>query len=264
MPKKIIFIIIVFPLLIQCSGFQKTLNKGKPEEQYSLAVKLYEEGKYKRAIQLFEKIIPFYRGKPQMERIQFMYSMANYKEENYLLSGYHFNRFTKNYPRSSKREEAMFLAAHSYYLSTPRSSLDQSETKEAIDAFQRFIDYYPDSPKVKEANQYIRELEKRLEKKDFDIAYQYLHTGKYKAAVVAFDNFLSEHLGTKYKEDALFYKAKAAYLLAINSVERKKADRIKNAKKAIDRLLRNYPEGKYNKEAIRIQADLTQLSNKYK
>jgi outer membrane protein assembly factor BamD len=251
-------------LLIQCSGFQKTLNKGKPEEQYAMAVKLYEEGKYNRAIQLFEKVIPFYRGKPQMERIQYMFSMANYKEGNYLLSGYHFNRFTKNYPRSTKREEAMFLAAHSYYLSTPRSSLDQSDTKEAIEAFQRFIDFYPDSPKVKEANKYIRELEKRLEKKDFDIAYQYLHTGRYKAAVVAFDNFLSEHLGTKYKEDALFYKAKAAYLLAKNSIESKKAERIKKALKAVNRLLKNFPDGKYNKEALSIQSDLTDLSNIYK
>ena len=249
MTRTYIILISFFLLLNACTGFQKVLNKGKPEEQYKMAMELYEKGKYNRAIQLFEKAIPFYRGKPQMERIQFTYSMANYKVGNYLISGYHFERFTKNFPRSTKREEAMYLAAHSYYLSAPRYSLDQSDTQKAIDALQHFIDSYPDSDKVDEANRLIRDLERRIEKKDFDIAYQYLHTGKYKAAIVAFDNFLSEHLGTKYKEDVLFYKAKAAYYLALNSVEKKKEERLKKAVKAFERFKRNFPESKYTGQA---------------
>jgi len=249
-------------LLTQCSGFQKTLNKGKPEEQYKMASELFGQGKYGRAIQLFEKIIPFYRGKPQMERIQYMYSMANYEEKNYLISGYHFERFTKNFPRSTKREEAMYLAAMSYYLSTPKSSLDQTDTQKAIDAFQRFIDNYPESNKVKEANKYIRLLEQRIEKKEFDIAYQYYHTGQYKAAIVAFDNFISEHLGTKYKEDALYYKAKSAYLLTKNSVESKIPERAAKALKALNRVLRNYPGTEYKKDIESMINELNKLPKK--
>ena len=191
-----------------------------------------------------------------MERIQFMVAKGNYNTKGYLLAAYHFDRFTKNYPKSTKKEEASFLSAHSYYLAIPRSSLDQSDTKTAIDSFQRFIDAYPTSEKITEANKYVQEMQLRLEKKAYDIAYQYYHTEQYKSAIVAFDNFLSDNLGTSFKEDALFFKAKAAHDLALKSVIVKKEERIKFAIQAIDRLERNFKETKYQKEILKLKADL--------
>ena len=254
--KHIVLGLVVALVLSSCSGFQKTLNKGTAAEQYTLATELYEEGKYNKSIQLFEKIIPHYRGKPQMERIQFMYSKANYESKSYLLSAYHFEKFVKNYPRSSKKEEATFLSAHSYYLSIPRSSLDQSDTQTAITSFQRFIDTYPQSDKIAEANEYIKIMQLRLEKKGFDIAYNYYHREQYKSAVTAFDNYLSDNLGTSYKEDALYYKSKAAYFLAMKSVAAKKEARIKMALKAIDRIERNFKDTKYKKDLLKLRANL--------
>ncbi len=254
--KYIILILVIALALSSCSGFQKTLNKGTAVEQYALATKLYEEEKYNKAIQLFEKVIPHYRGKPQMERIQFMYSEANYKSKNYLLSAYHFEKFVKNYPRSSKKEEAAFLSAHSYYLSIPRSSLDQSDTQTAITSFQKFIDTYPQSDKIVAANEYIKIMQLRLEKKGFDIAYNYYHREQYKSAVTAFDNYLSDNLGTSYKEDALYYKSKAAYFLAMKSIAVKKEERIKVAIKAINRIERNFKETKYKKDLLKLRVDL--------
>ena len=70
-----------------------------------MAVKMYESQKYSKALRLFEKITPSYRGKPQMERIQFMVSQSNFNEKNYLQAAYYFERFAKNYPKSSKKEE---------------------------------------------------------------------------------------------------------------------------------------------------------------
>jgi len=260
---KHIIIGLVFTLVLSsCSGFNKVLNKGTAAEQYTLATTLYEQAKYNKAIQLFEKVIPQYRGKPQMERIQFMFSQANYKTKSYLLSAYHFNRFVKNYPRSSKREEAAFLSAHSYYLSIPKSSLDQSDTQTAIDAFQKYIDTYPSSDRTKEANEYIKIMQLRLEKKGYDIAYSYYHTERYKAAVYAFDNFLSDNLGTVYKEDALFYKSKSAYYLAMKSIFSKKEVRLKSALKSIDRLEHSFKDTKYKKETTKLRKSLEiELSN---
>ena len=259
--KNSIIGLLIALVFTSCGEFTKTLNKGSSAEQYSLATKLYEAEKYNKAIQLFEKVIPAYRGKPQMERIQFMVSKANYATKNYLLAAYHFERFTKNYPKSTKKKEATFLSAHSYYLAIPRSNLDQSDTKTAIDAFQKFIDMYPESDKIPEANKYVSEMQSRLEKKAYDIAFQYYHTLQYKSAITAFDNFLSDNLGTSYKEDALYYKSKAAHDLAINSVTSKKEARIKTAIKAIERLERNFKETKYKKEIDNLREDLENQSS---
>ena len=262
--KNILLLLTLSLGLISCSEYSKVLNKGTAVDQLNLATKYFEAGKYAKALQLFEKVMPDYQGKPQMERIQFMVAESNYKTKNYLLAAYHFERFTKNYPRSTKKEEASYLSAYNYYLSTPKSSLDQKDTQTAIDAFQRFIDKYPDSEKVADANKYVKEMQLKLEKKEFDIAFQYYHTYQYKAAIVAFDNFLSDNLGTSYKEDALYYKAKASNDLAINSVIDKKEVRIKDAIQAIDRLERNFKQSKYTDEVeqlkTRLKEELTQFT----
>lgn len=254
---KYFLIITLFTLVAtSCSNYSKILNKGTSIEQYGLATELYEAGKYNKSIELFEKVIPAYRGKPQMERIQYMVSDANYQTKNYLLAGYHFDRFTKNYPKSTKNEAASFLSAHAYYLSIPKSSLDQSDTQTAIEAFQKFIDKYPTSDKVAEANSYVKEMQYRLEKKEFDIAYQYYHTENYVAAVTSFDNFLSDNLGTSFKEEALYYKSKAAHDLAMKSVTSKKEKRVKEALKAINRLEHNFKETKFLKEIEKLKENL--------
>ena len=256
--KQSIILSFLLVIVTSCGDFTKVLNKGTPAEQYTMATDLYENEKYNKALQLFEKVIPAFRGKPQMERIQYMISNANYQTKNYLLAAYHFERFTKNYPRSTKKETASFLSAYSYYLSIPNSSLDQSDTQTAIEAFQKFIDMYPTSDKISDANELVKEMQLRLEQKEFDIAYQYYHTENYKAAVVAFDNFLSDNLGTSFKEEALFYKSKAAYDLAMKSVVSKKEERIKDALKSLNRLEHNYKESKYSTEIEKLRKNLTE------
>ncbi|HHB52785.1 MAG TPA: tetratricopeptide repeat protein, partial [Saprospiraceae bacterium] len=82
--KNSILGLLIALVVTSCSQFSKVLNKGTSQEQYKLASELYESGKYNKALQLFEKVIPAYRGKAQMERIQFMVSKANYETKNYL------------------------------------------------------------------------------------------------------------------------------------------------------------------------------------
>jgi outer membrane protein assembly factor BamD len=256
---KIKQIIVIFVFLIglsSCGEFTKVLNKGNSIEQYTLATELYKAGKFNKSIQLFEKVIPAYRGKPQMERIQFMLSDAYYQTKNYLLAAYHFDRFTKNYPKSTKKETASFMSAHSYYLSIPRASLDQSDTKTAIDSFQKFIDTYPNSNKITQANEYVKEMQLRLEQKAFDIAYQYYHTEHFKAAVIAFDIFLTDNLGSVFKEDALFYRSKSAYEVAIRSIESKKEIRIKEALKSLKRLEYSFKDTKYKNKIEKLRSTL--------
>ncbi len=252
MNRKIYFVLTLL-VLVSCGEYQKVLNRGTIEEQYKMAVKMYESKKYSKALRLFEKITPAYRNKPQMERIQYMVANSNFNEKNYSIAGYYFNRFSQNYPKSSKKEEADFLSALSYYKAAPVYSKDPTDTNKAIESFQSFIDAYPDSPRLSEANKYYNELQYKLETKAFEIAKGYYRTAQtdprnYRAAITAFDNLLTDYLGTRYKEEALFLRFKAAHDLAVKSKVRRKEERIKSALKAYEKLKRNFPETKYGKE----------------
>lgn len=248
---KILAYLLIFSLMLtSCGEYQKVLNKGTSDEQYKMAVKLYETQKYGKALRLFEKITPAYRGKPQMERISFMIAQSNFNEKNYTTSGYYFDRFAKNYPKSSKKEEAAFLSAYSYKLASPIFSKDPTDTNKALEAFQTFINTYPNSEKLEEANQHYKDLRYKLQKKYFEIAKTYYKTAdfdfrNYKAAIQAFDNLLSDFLGSEFKEEALYYRFKAAYDFTLKSTDRRKLERFKDAVDAYDKLKRNFPESQF-------------------
>ena len=261
MIKKITLSILLASVLYSCGEYQKVLNKGSEEEQYKMAVKLYESQKYRKALRLFEKVTPYYRGKPQMERIQFMVAQSNFNEKSYTTAGYYFDRFANNYPKSSKKEEASFLSAYSYKLASPVFSLDPTDTNKALEAFQGFINAYPDSEKLPEANKHYAELRIKLQEKSFEIAKTYYRTAdydlrNYKAAIQAFDNLLSDYLGSEFKEEALLYRLKAAHDFVLKSYDRRKLERIKDAVDAYDKLKRNFPESKYLEEANEMLATL--------
>ncbi|WP_445756537.1 outer membrane protein assembly factor BamD [Polaribacter sp.] len=259
--KNLMLLAFLSFLLFSCGEYQKVLNKGTVEDQYKMAVKMYEIKKYGKAIRLFEKITPAYRGKPQMERIQFMVAQSNFNEKNYTTAGYYFDRFAKNYPSSSKLEEASFASALSYKLASPEFSKDPTDTNKALEAFQSFINTFPTSEKIDEANQHYKELRYKLQKKYFEIAKTYYTTAdydmrNYKAAIQAFDNLLSDYLGSEFKEEALLYRLKAAHDFVLKSYDRRKPERIKDALEAHEKLIRNYPESKYLEEAKKIYATL--------
>ncbi|QCX39785.1 outer membrane protein assembly factor BamD [Aureibaculum algae] len=262
--KQLGLLVIIAVTFSACSEYHKVLNKGTTEDQYKLATQLFEEGSYNKSINLFEKVIPKYGAKPQMERIQYMVGEANFKTKSYELAAYYFERFIGNYPSSSKIEDATFLAAQSYYYDSPKSSRDQANTHKALTALQNFIDKFPESEKIKEANQYYDDLATRLEKKAFDIAKQYYITEKYQAAIMAFDIFIEDNFGTEYKEEALAYKFLAAYKLAMNSAEFKKEERINNATASYDRLKKNFPESERLKEFSSKLEDLNKELEKLK
>jgi outer membrane protein assembly factor BamD len=259
--KNLACLFLLCAMLFSCGEYQKVLNKGSEEEQYKMAVKLYESQKYTKALRLFEKVTPYYRGKPQMERIQFMVAQSNFNEKNYTTAGYYFDRFASNYPKSSKNEEAAFLSAYSYKLASPSSSLDQTDTNKAIVAFQTFIDAYPESDRLVEANKHYRELQFKLETKAFEIGKTYYKTAltdfrNYNSAIVVFDNLINDFLGTKLKEEALYYRFKAFHDLVIVSTERKKPNRIKDAIAAYEKLVRNFPKSKFLKDSDKLLSEI--------
>ena len=189
-----------------------------------------------------------------------MHSQISTKK-NYTTAGYYFDRFAENYPKSSKKEEAAFLSAYSYKLASPVFSLDPTDTNKALDAFQEFINTYPDSDKLAEANKHYAELRIKLQRKSFEIAKTYYRTAdfdlrNYKAAIQAFDNLLSDFLGSEFKEEALYYRLKAAHDFVLKSFDRRKLERIKDAIEAYEKLKRNFPESQYMEDSNQMLATL--------
>ena len=258
--KKLAFLFMLTLVLGSCGEYHKVLNKGKNTEKYQLAVDMYEKKDYKKAIALFEKIMGPYANKPQMERIQYMISDSYFQTENYTMASYYFSKFITNYPESSKVQDAAYFSARSYYLAAPKYSRDQEDTYKALTAYQNFIDKYPQSELIEEANKDYAELNRKLQFKDFEVARQYYHTERYKAAIQAFETFNEDHLGSEFKEESYYYSFKSAYELGMKSILSKKEERISEALLSHRKFQKTFPESEKLKEVdqlgLKLQEEL--------
>ena len=220
--KNFFYILISAIIFSSCSEYQKALKasgEGATAEKFKIGEKYYNEGEFSKANALFAQIVPEYRGKPQAQKLMFLYSNSFYEMKDYYVASYQFERFASSYPKSEKVEEASYLSAKSAYHLSPIYSKDQTETKSAIDKIQEFINLFPDSKYVEEANVLVKELEYKLEKKAFEIAKQFNHISDYPASIQSFTNFVFDFPGSKFREEASFYRLDSAYKLAINSYE---------------------------------------------
>lgn len=262
--KKIVSLIVLIVLFSSCNEYQKALKNEDIAAKFEIGTKMYEAGKYSKAIRLFEQIAPQYRGKPQAEKLFYMFSQSYYKTRQYTLSGYQFESFVSSYPKSEKVQEAAYLGAKSYSMLSPEYSLDQTDTFKAIEKLQNFIDTYPSSEYLGEANESVRVLAEKIEKKVFENAKGYNTISDFKAAIVALDNFIVDFPGTPYKEDALFLKFDSAYQLGINSVPAKMEERLNVAKTAYSGLIKYKADTKYKEQVsnmlARVDKDLQKFT----
>lgn len=264
---------IVYTVLIlsfwSCSQYQKALKSDDVTFKNSVFDKMYEKKKYNKAIRLFDQYAASLRAKPEMESHFFKYAKALYSTKQYYSAGYSFENFSNTYPKSVHAEEAMFLSAECYSKLSPVYSLDQVDTYKALEKLQTFVDRFPNSQYLPQANVIVKSLNEKLEFKAFEIARQYYNTGEhfhnYNTAIKVFDNFILDYPGSKYKEDALYYKFASMYQMALKSVPQKKQERLNEAINLYQNLLKYKGDTKYleqaNKMFAEVEKELKQYTN---
>ena len=258
MLKKLTLIVLIGASLSSCNKmYNQAMKSTDKDEIFTIATKLYEDGKYSQAVELYERIETSFVGTEQAAQIAYNTANAHFKDENYKLAGHLFKNFAGSYPLDSRAEEALFNSAYSYYQDSPKYNLDQTSTYTAINELQNFINTYPESSHVSDANKYITELRQKLERKSFEIAKVYYKTMKYKAAGVAFDNMVDEYPDSKYREEAMMYALRSKAELAIKFSRLESKDlRLQEARTQYRQLLKYYPSSTYKSEADKLLKDI--------
>lgn len=83
---RFFLIAIVSLLLVNCRGISKVLKSPDPEYKLRMAEQYYAKKKYTYAQQLYEDIMPFFKGRPEFEDIYYKYAYSAYSQKNYLKS----------------------------------------------------------------------------------------------------------------------------------------------------------------------------------
>lgn len=251
-------------LLNSCSKFNKIQKSDDWREIYAAANKYYEEEEYYKASVLLDLILPIIKGTKEAEKANFMYAYTYYYQGQYILSANYFKQFVTLYSRSKHATEASYMHAHSLYLQAPDYNLDQTSTFEAITAFQNFINRHPNGEYAKKATATMDEMQIKLEKKAYENAKQYYKLNRYKAAIIAFDNFERDFPDSKLNEEILYLTVDTEYSYAKESIPARQKERFTKTIEYYQRLLDKYPTSKFLKQAETLFANSIEELDKIK
>lgn len=267
MPRVVISAILIV-LFSSCSEFGKLVKSKNQTLKFNKAVEYYNQKTkkgYTKALTLLEQLRENYKGQDSMEIVYYYTAMANYGIKDYEFAALYFKDFTENFPNSPKLVECAYMHVNCQFLSIGTYELDQSNTIKTIGSLQSFINNYPNSTYAELCNAHIDVLRRKLMRKQYEIVMQYYDMGDFRAAVVSARNTLKSYPDMEQKEELEFLMAKAQYLFAFNSIDKKRLERMNEA-------LENWKEyqaingntGAHHREADALKKKIDQELHKLK
>lgn len=243
-------------MLTSCvNQFNQIYKSSDNDMKYEFAKECYARGKYLKATTLLQELVTIQKGTDNAEESLYMLGMAEFKSKDYETAAEYFKKYYKTYPKGIYAEDASYYIGESLYKSTPEPRLDQTETVNAISAFQDFLDVYQDSKMKSGAQNRLFELQDKLVKKELHSAQLYYNLGtyfgnctnggsNYEACIITAQNALKDFPYTSMREDFARLIMKSKFELAQQSVEAKKIDRFRDAEDECYGFINEYPDSK--------------------
>ena len=241
--KKYAYIIplLCIALLSSCAAeFNRVYKSNDIDYKYEFAKECFAIGKFNQAVVLLQELVTIQKGTDKAQECLYMLGMAEYCDRDFESASETFKKYFSSYPKGIYAEQACFYIGQSLYQSTPEPRLDQTATVGAINAYQEFIDFFPESSYKERAQQRLYELQDKLILKEYLSAKLYYNLGEYfgncinggsnyEACIVTAENTLKTYPFTSMREDFYLLIMKSKFELAEQSVEEKRIDRYRVA-----------------------------------
>ena len=217
-------------ILAGCASRNRSGELSGAAFYFNLGKENMDKKNYVAAQANFQTIVDSYSGSELIDAAQFMLAEAHYMNEDYVVGAYEYEQVYRSYPSSIYAEEAMFKRAVCYFHESPKPTLDQENTLMSIEDFNQFIDTYPYSLFVDEAQEYIDELRAKLAEKEFRNAETYVKLKKYESAVIYYRMVIEEYprtpwanearygIGEVYLKQNQFEKAREQFQILVNGI----------------------------------------------
>lgn len=261
--QLILFVILLG--LSSCGGYQQVLKSKDPEYKFNMAIQYFNEKKYVKAQQLLEDVTAYYKGTPRSEDVLAYLSRCYMGQKSYIEASEYYSAYARNYPKGKYIIEALYQIGHCKYLDAPDARLDQTITKEAIEAYQVFIERHPESPYTEQAYKDIEELNNKLAYKEYLNAKLYYNLGtylgnNYLSCEVVAKNCLKDYPGNRYQEELNWLILQSRYQQTINSVQERKLERARDTQDECYSFITEWPESKHIRAAEKIDREMRKIT----
>jgi len=239
-------------LVVGCNSYNVRPDMTS-EERFELAKKMYDNGDYIQAKTQFKILTLNSPGLPFIDEAQFLLAESHSHLKEYILAADEYQRLTRFYPRSQWVDDAQFKIALSSYKLSPKPALDPKYTIQAVQQFQRFLEDYPNSDLVPEAEELLQECRTKLAEKEFKSAVLYRKMQNYSSALVYFDSVLDNYYDTEFVKPSLYWRGECLL----------KLERYEESVNAFQTYVDRYPKDRYvaraNRHLKKLQAEISEV-----
>ncbi len=227
-------VILIFIVLSGCKSYNIRPNISR-EERLTLATTMFQKKDYLEAKTQFRILILNNPGARFIDQAQYFLAESHFQLKEYILAADEFSRLSRLYPKSAWIDDAQYKIALCDFKLSPKASLDQKYTTLAVLNFQSFLEDFPNSELVPEAEKMLKTCRTKLSEKDYKNGKLYIKLKDYYAALVYFNGVLDNYYDTEYAGSALYWKGECLYKLNRNS----------EAATVFKELLKKYPKSNY-------------------
>lgn len=256
MKKNLIILACIAVLFSGCAAeFNRVYKTTDYNYKYEYAKQLFAVGKYSQAETLLRELVTMKKGTDEAEECLYMLGMAEYMGSDYESAAATFKKYSSTYPRGIYAEHAAYYVGQSLYQSAPEPRLDQTPTIGAINAYQQFLDLFPDSELRPQAQRHLFELQDKLIMKELLSAQLYYNLGGYfgnctnggsnlEACIITAQNALKTYPFSSLRESFSLLIMKSKFELAEQSVEERRLERYRDAEDECYGFINEFPDSR--------------------
>jgi outer membrane protein assembly factor BamD len=233
---NLVFLLVSFTLT-GCSTYREAVKSIKtsvndifsPAEDTRMAQELawdgmddYESGNYRDAIEAFQRLKDIYPFSKYAILAELKLGDAHYQLEEYEDAVFAYEEFEKLHPRNEAIPYVIYQIGRCHYDRITTIDRDQTATANALIAFQRLQQQFPDDSYAISASPLIVECQKSLAGHEFSIGKFYYGSRHYLGARQRFANVIARYPDAGYHQEALEYLARCDEKLSEQSDEQSK------------------------------------------
>ena len=188
-------------LLAGCSKKDVHLEEDL-SPRFEKAMGYFDKGKYSRAKDEFDYIIMADPGSKISNESQYYMAESMYQIKEYDEASIAFDRYVRFSPDYSKIEKARYRICECAINFSNSYQREQSQTHRALEQIQMFIEDFPASDLMDDAEDAMLALRLKLAQKDYEVGRMYLKLEEYDSALIYFRSVLNHYYDTSFSDDA--------------------------------------------------------------
>ena len=252
-----VFAVALLATLAACSGSVKKPPTGTPEPDrflFERGTEQLTEKHWLTSREYFRQLVDSYPQSPFRADAKLGVGdtyIGEKSPESFVLAANEFREFLTYYPTHARAGYAQFKLGMTYFYQMHGPERDQTETREAINEFERFVERYPASMLMSEVQSRLRDSRDRLSESDYLVGYFYYKQRWYPGAVDRFKVLLKADPGFTNRDAVYFYLGEALF----------KTNKRAEALPYYERLLEEFQQSEYLPEATKRIAELKAQSS---